>query len=51
MAAVGIDLKDPGFWRGGMEVLTALVDRFEELWRAYQAQPQPERKEKEVPVA
>src|SRR5439155_3126336 len=36
MAEVGIDLKEPAFWRGGMEVLAGLVDRFEELWREYQ---------------
>src|SRR5262249_40845964 len=38
MAAVGIDLNDRAFWRGGMEVLAGLVDRFEELWREYRRQ-------------
>jgi oligoendopeptidase F len=39
MAAVGIDLNDPAFWRGGMEVLSGLIDQFEELWREYQSAP------------
>jgi len=41
MAEVGIDLNDPAFWRGGMEVLGGLVARFEELWREYQRSEQP----------
>lgn len=36
MASVGIDLNDPAFWRGGMEVLGGLIDQFEALWREYQ---------------
>lgn len=33
MGQMGIDLRSPDFWRGGMKVLEEMVDRFEELYR------------------
>lgn len=33
LARVGIDIHDPDFWQGGVEVLAGLVDRFEALYR------------------
>jgi len=41
MAGVGIDLKDPAFWQGGMDVLQGLIERFEELYREWSAQREP----------
>ncbi|MBW3625484.1 MAG: M3 family oligoendopeptidase [Armatimonadetes bacterium] len=38
MGQMGIDLRSPEFWRGGMEVLDDLVGRFEALYREYQAE-------------
>lgn len=38
MAQMGIDLRDPGFWEGGMRVLEELVERFEGLYRESQAE-------------
>jgi oligoendopeptidase F len=35
MAHVGIDLNDPTFWRGGIQVLEGLVGEFESLHREY----------------
>lgn len=37
MAGVGIDLKSPEFWQGGMDVLRGLIERFEELHREWSA--------------
>lgn len=32
---VGIDVHDPGFWKGGMKVLSGLLDDFEALYQEY----------------
>lgn len=32
LARVGIDIKDPGFWRGGMRVIEGLIEEFERLY-------------------
>jgi len=37
LARVGIDIKDPEFWRGGMRVIEEMVDQFERLYREYKA--------------
>ncbi len=34
MASVGIDIADPGFWRSGMQYISALVDEAELLWES-----------------
>jgi len=33
LARVGIDIREPDFWRGGVSILCELVDRFEDLYR------------------
>lgn len=33
LAEVGIDIRDPEFWRGGVSVLEGLVENFERLYR------------------
>jgi len=35
MARIGIDLNDPAFWRGGMQVLEGLIAEFEGLYARY----------------
>ena len=35
LARVGIDIKDPEFWRGGMRLVEEMVDQFERLYRQY----------------
>lgn len=37
MSRVGIDIKDPEFWKGGMRVLEQMIARFEELYREWKA--------------
>jgi oligoendopeptidase F len=37
MAGVDIDLNDPAFWRGGLEILEGMVNEFERLYREYRA--------------
>ena len=32
MASVGIDIKDPAFWQGGLDVLGGMVAEFEKLY-------------------
>ena len=32
LAKVGIDVRDPGFWRGGMKVVEGLIEDFEKLY-------------------
>jgi oligoendopeptidase F len=32
MGSVGIDIKDPTFWQGGLNVLGGMVERFEGIW-------------------
>ena len=40
MARVGIDLNDPTFWSGGMQVLEGLIAEFEGLYRSFsESQP------------
>ncbi|MHB0913794.1 MAG: M3 family oligoendopeptidase [Armatimonadota bacterium] len=34
LGRVGIDISDPAFWRGGVEVLEGFVDHFEGLYRS-----------------
>jgi oligoendopeptidase F len=34
MKSVGIDIKDPKFWQGGLDVLGEFVTEFEKLWSA-----------------
>jgi oligoendopeptidase F len=41
MAGVGIDLKDPAFWQGGMDVLGGLISRFEELYSEWSSSREP----------
>ena len=31
MHSVGIDIKDPAFWQGGLDVLNGMVGEFEKL--------------------
>jgi len=31
MKSVGIDIKDPAFWQGGLDVLGGMVGEFEQL--------------------
>jgi oligoendopeptidase F len=38
MDQVGINLKDPAFWQGGMDVLEGFIARFEDLYRQWKAQ-------------
>jgi oligoendopeptidase F len=38
MAMVGVDLDDPAFWQGGMNMLGTEIEAFEALWREYKAQ-------------
>lgn len=38
LSRVGIDIKDPKFWQGGMDVLKELVQRFEEIHAEWKAQ-------------
>ncbi|MGQ9455407.1 MAG: M3 family oligoendopeptidase [Armatimonadota bacterium] len=35
LSRVGIDIKDPGFWRGGIRVIESMVDEFERLYRTW----------------
>lgn len=35
LAKVGIDIRDPEFWSGGIEVLSEMIDRFESLYREW----------------
>jgi oligoendopeptidase F len=35
MARVGIDIQDPAFWQGGMDILSDLISRFEELYNEW----------------
>lgn len=35
MEVVGVNLKDPDFWRGGFDALDSLVQEFERLWEEY----------------
>jgi oligoendopeptidase F len=35
LAQVGIDIHDPNFWQGGMDVLTQFIDEFEKLYREW----------------
>jgi oligoendopeptidase F len=35
MARIGIDIADPAFWQGGMDVLAGLIERFEDLYREW----------------
>jgi oligoendopeptidase F len=35
MARIGVDIEDPAFWQGGMDVLAGLIERFEELYRQW----------------
>ncbi|HEY3283434.1 MAG TPA: M3 family oligoendopeptidase [Armatimonadota bacterium] len=37
MSRVGINLRDPNFWKGGMEVLEGMIARFEEIHGEWQA--------------
>jgi oligoendopeptidase F len=37
MARIGINIEEPAFWQGGMDVLAGLIDRFEELYRQWSA--------------
>ena len=38
MDKVGVNLSDPAFWQGGMDVLGREIDTFEKLWQEYKAQ-------------
>jgi oligoendopeptidase F len=38
MAKVGVDLDNPTFWQGGMNLLTDEISAFEELWRQYKTE-------------
>jgi oligoendopeptidase F len=35
MGSVGIDIKDPKFWDGGIAVLSGMVDEFEKIYREW----------------
>lgn len=35
MQTVGVDMKDPAFWHGGMRVIEGFVCEFERLWKEY----------------
>lgn len=35
LSRIGIDIQEPAFWQGGMEVLAGMVDQFEELHREW----------------
>ncbi|MGC8863495.1 MAG: M3 family oligoendopeptidase [Armatimonadota bacterium] len=35
LARVDIDIRDPGFWRGGIRVIESLVDEFERLYQKW----------------
>ena len=35
VSKVDVNLDDPDFWQGGLDVLESLVDRFEEMWIAH----------------
>ncbi|MGO8672546.1 MAG: M3 family oligoendopeptidase [Capsulimonadaceae bacterium] len=35
VAIVDVDLDDPAFWQGGLDVLAEMVDRFDSLWAEY----------------
>ncbi len=37
LGRVGIDIRDPKFWRGGMKVVEGLVDDFEKLYAKWKA--------------
>lgn len=37
LGRVGIDIRDPQFWRGGMKVVEGLVDDFEKLYAKWKA--------------
>ncbi len=37
MDKVGVNLSDPAFWQGGMDVLGREIDTFEQLWQEYKA--------------
>ncbi|MCX8053808.1 MAG: M3 family metallopeptidase, partial [Armatimonadetes bacterium] len=37
LARIGIDIKDPSFWRGGVSVIEGLVDEFEHLYRQWKS--------------
>lgn len=37
LSDVGIDIRDPNFWREGLQVLSGFIDRFEGLYREYAA--------------
>jgi oligoendopeptidase F len=41
MAKMDIDLGDPGFWQGGCDVLTGLLDRFEQLYSEWESAGRP----------
>jgi oligoendopeptidase F len=37
MDQVGVNLSDPAFWQGGMNVLEGEIARFEKLWKEYKS--------------
>ncbi len=37
LGRIGIDIKDPGFWRGGMKVVDQLIGDFEKLYTQWKA--------------
>lgn len=37
LGRVGIDVKDPGFWSGGMKVIEGLIEEFERLYSEWKA--------------
>lgn len=34
METVGVNMRDPNFWKGGFDAIESLIRRFEELWAA-----------------
>lgn len=38
LAQIGIDIKNPDFWRSGMSVVEGLIDDFEKLYREWRSQ-------------